>query len=50
MREVVAAVDLDQRDVGPRIGADHLGAVGLAVVVPISTVSALSTTWLLVTA
>ncbi len=31
-REVVAAVDLDQRQVGARIGADDLGGVGLAVV------------------
>ena len=31
-REVAAAVDLDQREVGARIGADHLGGVGLAVV------------------
>ena len=28
----VAAVDLDQREVGARIGADHLGRIGLAVV------------------
>ena len=31
-REVGAALDLDQRKVGARIGADHLGPVGLAVV------------------
>src|SRR5262249_31404351 len=30
--EVAAALDLDQRDVGTRIGTDHLGRVGLAVV------------------
>ena len=30
--EVVAAVDLDQREIGARIGADDLGGVGLAVV------------------
>src|SRR5215467_11956273 len=30
--EVAAALDLDQGDVGTRIGADHLGGVGLAVV------------------
>ena len=32
VRKVAAAVDLDQRNVGARIGADHLGRVGLAVV------------------
>ena len=32
VREVVAAFDLDQREIGARIGADHLGGVGLAVV------------------
>ena len=31
-REVGAALDLDQRDVGLRIGADHLRRIGLAVV------------------
>ena len=31
-REVRAALDLDQGEVGARIGADHLGGVGLAVV------------------
>src|SRR6478735_2307634 len=31
-REIVAAGNLDQRDVGARIGADHLCSVGLAVV------------------
>ena len=31
-REVGAALDLDQREIGARIGADHLGRVGLAVV------------------
>src|ERR1043166_6029469 len=31
-REVAAAVDLDQRDVGLGIGTDHLGGVDLAVV------------------
>jgi hypothetical protein len=30
--EIIAAVDLDQRHVGLRIGADHLGRIGLAVV------------------
>src|SRR5215470_4942933 len=30
--EVAAALDFDQGDVGTRIGADHLGGVGLAVV------------------
>src|SRR5262249_59417197 len=30
--EVAAAFYLDHRDVGPRIGTDHLGRVGLAVV------------------
>src|SRR4029077_6188089 len=30
--EVAAAIGLDQRDVGARIGADHLGTVGLAIV------------------
>ena len=42
--EVVAAVDLDQREVGPRIGADDLGRIGLAVVGRDFDVSALSTT------
>ena len=31
-REVRAALDLDQREVGARVGADHLGGVGLAVI------------------
>ena len=48
--EVVAAVDLDQGEIGARIGADDLGGVGLAVVGGDLNVSALSTTWLLVTA
>src|SRR5262249_39005414 len=30
--EVAAAIDLDQGDVGTRVGADHLGGVGLAVI------------------
>ena len=32
IRKVAAAIDLDQRDVGARIGADHLGGVSLAVI------------------
>src|SRR6266404_2396973 len=30
--EIAAAIDLDQGDIGARIGADHLGGVGLAVI------------------
>src|SRR6266478_5030217 len=31
-REVRTAVDLDQGDIGPRVGADHLRGIGLALV------------------
>src|SRR5262249_23309893 len=30
--EIAAAIDLDQGDVGTRVGADHLGGVGLTVI------------------